>query len=80
MTQVSIRLVNKATKQSTRVQTNGEGEYTICLAAGIYDVFADAEGFKPAKRKSIKVETSAKSTIDFMMKRGKPVIVDGAHP
>lgn len=76
----NIRLVNKSTKQIKSVQSDDKGEYTICLEAGVYDVLADSPGFKPAKRKSIKVEASAKNIIDFVMKRGKTVIVDGGHP
>ena len=76
----NIRLANKRTKQRVSAQSNGEGEYTMCLEAGVYDVFADAEGFKPAKRKSIEVDASAMNIIDFVMKRGKPVVVDGRHP
>lgn len=76
----NIRLANKVTKQIKIVQSDGSGEYTICLEAGVYDVFADSLGFKSAKRKSIKVDASAKNIIDFVMKRGKPIIVDGEHP
>ncbi|MFL6230007.1 MAG: carboxypeptidase-like regulatory domain-containing protein [Pyrinomonadaceae bacterium] len=75
-----IRLVDKKTKQRTNAQTTGEGEYSVCLAEGVYDVFADALAFKPAKRKSIKVDARSKSIIDFVMKRGKPVVVDESHP
>jgi hypothetical protein len=70
---VRIRSLDRATKQSTNVESNGEGVYIACLSPGNYDVFADAMGFKRAKRKSIKVEMSSKSVIDFVMKRGKPV-------
>ena len=70
---VRIRLLDRATKQSTNVESDGEGVYTACLSPSKYDVFADAMGFKRAKRKSIKVEASSKSVIDFVMKRGKPI-------
>ncbi len=70
---VRIRFLDRASKRSTNVESNGEGVYTACLSPGAYDVFADAMGFKPAKRKSIKVEMSSKNVIDFVMKRGKPV-------
>ena len=76
----NISLANKATKQIKSVQADEKGEYTICLEAGVYDVLADSLGFKSAKRKSIKVEASAKNIIDFVMKRGKTIVVDGEHP
>lgn len=75
-----IRLANKATKQIRQVQSDDKGEYTICLTAGVYNVFADSLGFKPAKRQSIKVETSVRNIIDFVMKRGRPIVVDERHP
>jgi hypothetical protein len=75
-----IRAVNKKTKESLSIQTNGEGEYRICLGPGLYDVFATALSFKQAKRKSIRVDKSGKSIIDLVLKRGKPVVVDEGHP
>jgi len=69
----TISLLNKATKQSTKVETDGSGGYASCLSLGSYDVVASALGFKTGKRKSINVEVSGKSIIDFPMKRGKPV-------
>jgi hypothetical protein len=69
---VKIRLLNKNTKQSTNVETKENGQYTACLAPGLYDVTAMAPGFKTAKRKAIKVENAVKSIIDFPMKRGAP--------
>ena len=70
---VAITLLNKVTKQSTKVETDESGEYSACLSPGSYDVVASALGFKSGKRKSIKVERSGKSIIDFPIKRGKPV-------
>jgi hypothetical protein len=80
ITDVTIRLVNKATKQRVEVKTDSNGEYIACLTPGSYDVFATMLGFKPAKRKSVKVDAKSRSIIDFTLKRGKPIIVDGAHP
>lgn len=77
---VTIRLVNKATKQIVEVKTDPKGEYVACLAPGTYDVFATVLGFKPAKRKAVKVDAKARNIIDFTLKRGKQIIVDGAHP
>jgi hypothetical protein len=64
-----IRLVNKATKQTTNVETDNSGEYTVCLSSGAYDVFANALGYKPAKGKSIEVDASSKYIIDFVMEQ-----------
>ncbi|MGI8466989.1 MAG: carboxypeptidase-like regulatory domain-containing protein [Pyrinomonadaceae bacterium] len=69
-----IRLANKSTKQVTNTFTDGDGEYTICLEAGTYDVSTKSLGFKNAIRKSIKIDKSGKNTIDFVLKHGKPVV------
>jgi hypothetical protein len=76
----TILLVNKATKETTTVETDNSGEYRICLPSGTYDVLAKALGYKPAKRKSIKVDASSKAIIDFVMKQDGTVIVDRLHP
>lgn len=76
----AIRAVNNTTKQAVEVTTESNGEYVACLAPGTYDVVATMLGFKPAKRKSVKVETKTRHIIDFTLKRGKPIIIDGAHP
>lgn len=52
----------------------------MCLRPRVYDVFAEALSFKQAKRKSIRVDESSKSTIDFVLKKAKPVVVDPAQP
>jgi hypothetical protein len=70
---VTIRSVNKLTKQSDNVRTDDKGEYTACLPPGTYDIFATALGFKPMKRKSLKIDAASRAIIDFTMKRGKPV-------
>src|SRR5690349_11603787 len=57
----TIRLVNKTTKQTTSVETDNSGGYTVCLSPGTYDVLANALGYKPAKRKSIKVDAASKA-------------------
>jgi hypothetical protein len=70
---VTIRSVNKLTKQSDNVRTDDKGEYAACLPPGTYDIFATALGFKPMKRKSLKIDAASRAIIDFTMKRGKPV-------
>lgn len=76
----TIRLLNRVTKQTTNVETDNGGEYTVCLASGTYDVLANAMGYKPSKRKSIKVDASSKAIIDFVMKQDGTVVVDRLHP
>ena len=76
----TIRLVNKATKQTTTVETNNSGDYTVCLSSGTYDVLANAMGYKPAKRKSIKVDAASKAIIDFVLKQNGSVNVDRLYP
>ena len=77
---VTIRAVNKTTKQAVEAKTDSDGEYAVCLSPGTYDVFATMLGFKPAKRKSVPVVAKSRNIIDFTLKRGTPIIVDGSHP
>src|SRR5262245_1401585 len=80
ISRADIGILNNETKQRQKTQTNGEGEYSMCLSPGRYDIIAETVSFKPTKRKAIKVEASAKSIVDFVLKRGKPVITDEKHP
>jgi hypothetical protein len=74
----TIRFINKATRQSSTVETDDNGEYSACLAPGSYDVVPTANGYKAAKRKSIKVEAEGQNAVGFVMKpNGK---VDSVHP
>jgi len=75
VSKATILLVNKRSKQTTKVETDETGEYTICLSLGVYDVLATAMGYKPAKRKSIEVDESTKATIDFVLKQNGTSIV-----
>lgn len=77
---VTIRLLNKATKQTTTVETDASGNYTACLQVGTYDVLASTLGYKQVKRKSIKVDVSSKALIDFVMKHDASGWVDRQHP
>gem|GEM_PF-5677731 len=69
----NITFVGKTSKVRLETQTNENGEYTFCLAEGLYNVLAESMGFRPAKRKSIEVKPATRHVIDFVMKRGKPV-------
>lgn len=63
----TVRLVSRITKRLVSVTTSDNGEYTADLEPGLYDVEADAPGFKKARRKSIPVQTEARSFVDFML-------------
>jgi hypothetical protein len=67
-----IYFFNKDTKKTTNVESDQDGLYTACLAAGTYDISVNAPGFKKAKRKGIKVNYGERSIIDFPLKRGRP--------
>jgi len=68
-----INFLNKQKKKNTNIETDENGDYRACLALGTYDITAISTGFKTAKRKAVKFESSGSITIDFPMKRGKPV-------
>jgi hypothetical protein len=70
----TILLINKRSKQTINVETDENGEYTICLSAGMYDVLATAAGYKRGKRKSIQVDESSKATIDLVLKQNGTVM------
>ena len=74
-----VNFLNKQTKKNTNIETDENGAYHVCLALGTYDISVTSTGFKTAKRKAIKFESSGNLTIDFPMKRGKPV-TDQAIP
>jgi len=68
-----INLLNTKTKKSMNADTDENGDYRACLPFGTYDITVTSRGFKTAKRKAVKFETTGSITIDFPMKRGKPV-------
>jgi Carboxypeptidase regulatory-like domain len=54
------------------VKTNDSGEYAVDLEPGLYDVEADAGGFKKAKRKYIPVHSEGRSFVDFVLQPKPP--------
>jgi Carboxypeptidase regulatory-like domain len=76
----NIRITEKATKKSINVATDGNGEYSICLSAGKYDLIATALGYKHAERKSIEVAASGKNVIDFVMKHDRKNVANLDRP
>lgn len=63
----SVHLVARATRRTVSVNTNDSGEYAADLEPEIYDVEAEAAGFKKARRKYIPVQREARSFVDFML-------------
>ena len=64
---VTVRLVGRTIKKIVSVKTNDNGEYTADLEPELYDVEAEAGGFKKARRKYIPVQPEARSFVDFML-------------
>ena len=50
----------------TRISSN-EGQYAADLEPDVYDVFAEASGFKKAKRQSVPVEREGRNYVDFVL-------------
>ena len=63
----TVRLISREKQRIVFVKTDDKGEYTADLEPAIYDVEAEAAGFKKAKRKYIPVQTEARSFVDFML-------------
>lgn len=61
-----IWIVSRTTKKGVLVKTNDAGEYAVDLQDDIYDVEAEAPGFKKAKRKYIPVE-NGRNMVDFVL-------------
>lgn len=61
-----IWIVSCTTKKGVLVNTNDVGEYAADLPHDIYDVEAEAPGFKKAKRKNIPVE-NGRNMVDFVL-------------
>ena len=63
----TVNLTGHTTKYVAHVTTNENGEYTADLEPELYDVEAEAPGFKKAKRKNIPVQDQGRSFVDFML-------------
>jgi Carboxypeptidase regulatory-like domain len=77
---VIITIKSKDTKKTENAKTDGEGQYALCLPPGIYDVLVNQAAFRRAERKKIKVTQVGKPSVDFVLKFGKPIIIDPDHP
>lgn len=64
----SISFIRRSTKKVVQqVRTNDIGEYAVDLEPDIYEVEAEAPGFKKVKRKYIPVQSEARSFVDFVL-------------
>jgi hypothetical protein len=66
----TIRIITRSTKKLVSFKTDDKGEYVADLDPDVYDVEADAAGFKKARRKSIPVVREARSYVDFVLEPG----------
>ena len=62
------------------VTSGSEGAYNLPLPPGTYYVVVEANGFKPLKRKNVKVETNAYFVFNINLTLGQLVTVDERHP
>jgi hypothetical protein len=74
-----IRIIARSTQKAFSFETNPEGEYVANLDPDVYDVEAEAVGFKKAKRKAIPVLREARSFVDFMLEPTGET-TDSQHP
>ncbi len=74
-----VRIIARSMKRVFSFETNPEGEYVANLDPDVYDVEAEAAGFKKAKRKSIPVLREARSFVDFVLEPSGET-TDPQHP
>jgi hypothetical protein len=75
-----ITFKSKDSKKTENANTDGQGRYALRLPPGVYDVVINDPAFRRAERKNIKVTQSGTPTVDLILKPGKPIIIDPAHP
>jgi hypothetical protein len=66
----TIRIIAHSAKNLVSFKTDDKGEYIADLDPDVYDVEAEAAGFKKGRRKSIPVLTEARSYVDFVLEPG----------
>ena len=67
-----VTATNTATNTTRNSETNGAGSYTIpFLVPGVYNVQAEASGFKLANHTGIVLQVEATARIDFTMELGE---------
>ena len=61
------------------LETDSGGEYVVDLDPEVYDVEAEAAGFRKARRRYIPVSREGRSYVDFVM-RAEDATTDPRHP
>ncbi len=81
---VKVKLVNSATKEAFTGLTTANGNYTIALIKpGIYELIAEAEGFKQYRQTGLPLETGSSARIDIVLDIGavaESVTVEASAP
>ena len=63
-----ISVIRRSTRKVVhQVKTDETGEYAVDLEPDIYEVEADAHGFKKVKRKYIPVSSEGRNVVDFVL-------------
>ena len=62
-----IRVVNRATKKSVSALTDWNGEYFVQVQPATYDVFVEADSWRPERRKGLKVTEGNRLVVDFVL-------------
>lgn len=63
-----ISITRRSTKKVVhQVKTDQIGEYSVDLEPDIYEVEAEAAGFKKVKRKYIPVQSEGRNIVDFVL-------------
>jgi hypothetical protein len=66
-----VTLLNTGTNTAVSVQTNGEGFYTAsALQVGEYSIAVEKQGFKRARRTSLRLQVDQRAQIDFSLELG----------
>lgn len=80
----SVTLVNTATSQARKVDTNETGNYTIpFVPPGLYEVRVQKEGFKSSTRGDVRVQVADSVRVNFAIEVGsvsESIEVQGGTP
>jgi len=82
--QIQMRLTNQGTGESWQAVTSGDGGYLFLLVKpGVYELTAEAPGFKRYVRTGIVLETAVQARLDFALELGsvqESVTVEASVP
>lgn len=72
MSGVTVTIISRATNQARAATTNETGNYSVpFLVPGLYDVRAEASGFKVGWRRNVELEVGAVARMNFTMEIGE---------